>query len=306
MSTGLITHYDLDGCVSALFAMKAFDISEYKCGGYPKIDKNLNHLISAGHENLVVTDLNFTEEQLGTALANFEKVYYFDHHIESKKLKIYEKFDKFDYHYNGNISATALVYSHWIKECGGKTSSNLAHMAHLTDVYDLWRTDHKLFNEAYRLNDLFWRYNFFGFIKKYKDGFPGFTVGENLWLDKKKERRERVVEDSPCDKIGDNAHVILLKDFDAVNSVQFLLPGEVFIILCRRDNQYGASIRIKSEREHFDVNESLKELVKMYPDKLDNGGGHKLAGGCSFNKSMNINDVLKFVKEHMNPILNPL
>lgn len=306
MSTCLMTHYDFDGVVSAIFAMKAFNIAEYKCGGYPKIDSNLDKLVKSGrHDTLVITDLNFTEEQIGVALANFEKIYYFDHHIESEKLKVYNQFDKFDYHYDAKLSASAIVFTYWVKNCGGRSTKELSRMVKLTDVYDMWRINHKLFNEAYRLNDLFWRYNFFNFIKRYEDGFDGFTDEQDEWLDTKKAKREDIINDSPQDKVGDNAHIILLKDFDAVNDVPSILPGEVFYILSRRDDQYAASIRIKSERDHFNVNDSLKELLELYPDKLDTGGGHKNAGGCAFNKNMKIGDVLEFIKEYMNPVINP-
>jgi len=306
MRTASLTHYDLDAVVSSIFAKKAFpDISYSKCGAYGKVDKHIEDIIERGYERLIITDLNLTPEQILLCLDNFEEIWYFDHHLASADHVIHKDNPKFNYYYTDKMSATALMYRYWIKN-GGITTKQLDNLALLTDVFDMWRIKHKNFNEGYKLNDLFWRYNFFEFEKKYSDGFPGFTDEENDWLNKKKDYRKKTIEKSPQQQISSNSTAILLSDRSVMTDVQFIIPGEIFYIIYYSEDRYLCSIRVKPENEdnQYDVNSAIKSLIEDYSDELESGGGHRHAGGCAFNSEFKIDDVLDFIEKKLDPTLN--
>jgi hypothetical protein len=168
----------------------------------------------------------------------------------------------------------------------------------LADVYDMWRTDYDLWDDAYRLNDLFWHYNFWGFEKKFADGFFGFTEDELSHCSQIKQRRIDAIESAPKSMV-ENTGIILLPDREAINEVTLYFDDvENFFILYRGDFSYSISIRSKSDG--VNVNDALRSCVG---DILVGGGGHKLAGGGMFAPDLKINTIIEFCENVLHPAL---
>lgn len=303
MRTCHLTHYDLDAVVSTIFARKAFpDIEMSKCGGYGKVDKNLGLLIDSGCERLVVTDLNFTKNQMDRALEHFDEVHYFDHHIESADFEEYDH-PSLHFHYSSKMSASAMLYYHW-RKLGGKPTQAENDLAAYTDVYDMWRVEHPLFPIGYKLNDLFWHYSFFGFEPKFKDGFPGFTAEEENLLKIKKEARKQIIEESPQHYINEESFLVLLTSRDAINDVQFDRDANLYFILTHNGDGYSCSYRAKTDSEDININQVLKATQAQFPDIMMNGGGHEKAGGSGFNPDLNVQQVISFIETKIEPKLH--
>lgn len=305
-----LTHYDLDGVVSGMIAKAIFPIELQKCCGYGKAEPKLKELMASGHDNLVVTDFNLTDELMKDALNHFDTVHYYDHHEPSAEHAQYANVPNapwnFDYHFTLKLSGTAITYMDAMKR-GVKLPDGFEQMVKLTDTYDLWRTDNPLWDDAYILNDLFWRYNFWGFENRFSDGFSGFSSDELQYCKLLNEERHDIIDSAPLEELEDNGMIIMLPNRKALSEVTlFLDQYDYFFIIYTNDEdaegKLNCSIRARVDTtrtgDEVNINDAVRKCVAE--GHLLSGGGHKKAGGCIFN-TKDINEVLNIIKTEIFP-----
>ena len=287
---------------------KIFPIEMSKAQGYGKVDKNLQQLIDSGHDILVVSDLNLTVEQFQKAADHFKEIYYFDHHLPSAEIEeIFGEQEGIYIYYSDRMSASGILHQ-YAKRNDYELDNSLTMLCIMTDVYDMWRTDHKLWDDGYKLNDLFWKNGFWGFESQFEDGFHGFTREDVEYCQEIKQKRIDIIEESPTDLTKDEKGVvILLTDRQAVNDVSLYFNAKydghfsAYYIVVRDGENYNCSVRLTNE--DYDANEALKTCLEKHPKIIVSGGGHKMAGGFQFSPKINIDNVFKYIKSVLHETL---
>lgn len=299
-----ITHYDLDGVVSGIFAKKIYNITYTKCCGYGKIDKQLDALIDTGIPYLIVTDLNFTDAQLIRAFDHFDAIYYYDHHEGSLPHVQYKDREDFEYNFNQKLSASAILYMEYVRT-GHKSTNSLSELAVLGDTYDMWRTDNDRWKEAFKLNALFWRYNFFDFEKRFKDGYFGLSDEEEDFCYASWKEKTDEIDNSPIMELDKNSILIALPSRNPVSDVTLHMNQyDVYYILYPQDGEFRCSVRVntKPETESYNIHDTLHESVKRL-DKMISAGGHQYAGGCEFVDGTSMKEIVDIMSNEVHPIM---
>jgi len=314
-----MTHFDLDGVGSKIFADKIFgpisgqETIYNKCSGYGKIDQNVQHMIDKGFDSIVITDLNFTVEQMQVVVDNFDNVFFYDHHDGSD-----EVVEKFKDHPNmkqciwtKEMSATGIMFKEYIKylklQHDSTPSMEEAELAMLCDVYDVWRQEHKLFTKAFKLNQLFWRYSFWDFEKKFVDGFEGFSAEESEFLEQQEFSIREQLEEVPLEEHGDTCMTIMVSDGSQLNWVGLVHPEMEVLFIIMHDSindEYKQSVRVKN-RPTINVNDILRSQENNN-DMIVSAGGHAAAGGISFVKGTTPQEILKYNKETLSVLMTDL
>lgn len=301
-------HWDLDGVISKIFHDKIYGAKYSKASGYPKINKILNDLVSKGYESITFTDLAITPEQMQFCVDNFEEVRFFDHHIQTE-----ETYALFKDHpkvkecvFRKDLSGAGIMFVEMINK-KISTTPELALLAKLGDVYDLWHQDSPYWDEAFKLNDLFWIYSFFDFEKRFINGFDGFTIKENQLIEDKRKEIESILDKSPMEEInGTEALIIMPTDRGTTSHLTFMIPDYQFYYIITfddRSNCFTLSCRTSNTNltpKNTDLDASLKRTVAEC-DQLVNGGGHKMAAGATFAGDMTVQEIIAFIKEEIHP-----
>ena len=299
-------HFDLDGCVSKIFHDKIYGKADtFKCSGYGKIDENLDKLISEGYESITFTDMAITPEQMEKCVNSFKEVRFFDHHqITEETYNLYKDHPNVkECVFREDLSGAGIMFVEYMQKTGPKTPE-LAKLAMLGDVYDLWKQDNQYWTEAFDLNTLFWRYSFWEFEKRFSTGFTDFTTEEREWLEENTKNIEKILDSSPAEEIDDKSFIIFVKDRNAISFLQSLIPEYCLYYIISYDdlnNNYGLSLRIKDTEDWSNApnaHEALSKVAEEHP-LVVSGGGHVLAGGMSFTDSIKIDEVMDIIKNHI-------
>lgn len=303
-----LTHYDLDAGVSSLLAEKLYNFDVSKCQGYAKVNASIEYLKRMGNEHLIVTDLCLEEEQMKDVLQHFDKVTYYDHHQGSEN---YQELNVpgFEKHISMDMSASALVMLDIMKKNKQLLTKPLLDLAMYTDVYDMWKTDNEHWDIGYNLNELFWKYHYFDFVKRFRDGFDGFTDEETKYLKDKLDAKLKRIEEIPKEELEGNSAMYILETVDdkgLINEFSLRKPGYnvYFMVSFEKDGFYRASARIRNdgpENANLDaiINE-LRDSTESPPwmnDIIQTCGGHERAAGIEFSEGVGLETIADFLEE---------
>ncbi len=307
MNTYLLTHWDLDGAVSAIVAKRLYDIKEFKAQGYGKVSRNLDQLISKsekGIDQLVITDLNLEPQDLMKAVQHFSHVHYYDHHEGSKQyIGIEDKVPNISFHFSESMCGSSIIFleakRHFLDV------HDLTRMVMLTDIYDMWRTDSLHWQAAWTLNDIFWKYGVFSFVRLFAKGY--IAPSEEDWQHCKalEASRNKAMEESIYEQVAADRKICILSNSNILNLISLTHPEEVYYMLYKFDDasasdQYSLSVRVKSDKP-YDVNQTVQSLINE-PEVIS-GGGHKLAGGMVVAPDLDLNDIIEFIFDKLDPMM---
>lgn len=309
MKTGLLTHFDLDGCLSHYFISKKFKIDEFKAQGYSKIFQNAKKLRDDGVTNLLITDLMLDKETLKWCLIHFDKVTIFDHHQETEKyLPLQQKTNKLTIYFNDKLCGAAVVTSSLNMTLDHRDRSLLKYC----NNYDLWKrdsVDNITWLKSIAMNDLFWHYSrecFWGFFDKLETLDMDRLSKKDMGIIKHfRDNRKRIIEESVSDMFPTGSLFTLLADVDAINHVDELIDYGQFerssngvfynVSKVHHDSPYSCAIRIKGKDTNLNAGDFCsspawdKSLVK-------NAGGHAKASGIQFKENVEIDQVIEVMK----------
>jgi len=307
-------HWDLDGVVSKIFHDKIYGKKFSKASGYGKIDKILGDLIAKGFQSITFTDLAITPEQMERVVNNFEEVRFFDHHQVSE-----ETYAKYKDHPNvkeavftHKLSGAGIMFMEYLKKGVGSTvkqDKELAKLAMLGDVYDLWKQDNPHWEEAFKLNDLFWILGFFAFEKRFINGFDGFTDTEEKLIEDNLKKIETILDKSPMEDLDGGGFIIMPADRGTVSHLTFMIPDYHFYYIIsydERTNLYSISARTRDESKlavEPNLHEKLVQVVESN-DLVTSAGGHKFAGGVSFVEGIKVSQIMDIIRNEIHPLMD--
>lgn len=282
-----LTHHDLDGVVSVINIMNAVGFkSDYKfrSSGYGKIDKFISE-IESDVDLLFITDLNYTEEQIRTlSTKNARKIIYLDHHNYNFDLKALCSELGIIHRYDNTKCGSIITYE-YLNEIPQVSMPHLYELNRITNIYDLWQKDDPEFlSLAHPLNDLFWEYNTYKFIDKFKNGYHLDFEDETVIQCKSKERKDYLELSMKSHSIINEEQRILMvmnPNTNFTNDFTLFFPDfDIYLMLSSNENKnFQFSLRISN-----DINLTIKEVYSKIEDKLNFKmicGGHEKAGGVT-------------------------
>lgn len=295
----LVAHYDLDAVGSYYFAEKLFNVGKGTASGYAKILGNLQKH-SADYDIVVFVDLSASDEVMDYAMANFKKVFYCDHHLDSERFHKLAKEhpNKFYYMFDHDRSATGLIYDK-CKEVGVPISLAEKEAAKAIDAYDLWQTDNRWFKIGYHLNTLFWDRHFWSFKKVLERYGREKHVGKNmaeLWheddiqfcKDKLAETVNYVTnEDNFTDVACGNIRALIYFFPEGkfyINDVLLNMKEHDLVVGFTMTGDGTARGSLRSNLE-IDMNDVIKTVVSNDSIAFSGGGGHAKACGLEMKTS---------------------
>lgn len=265
MSFSILTHWDLDGVGCAILLHKAFSkhINETYACGYGKIDKKLNQLARDGEQNIIITDLNLTEDQYNFVHENFQKYFIIDHHADTENF-IKDKNVRFSLDYSG----TALVWRWLKKEKNIKLDNTFLTMVKLINDYDLYTLKDP---RSVVLNEMFWSFEkfcFYPFLKRFTNKFQ---PTEKEWLKARKSLNQKIKDIKNSEHYIIEDKMLIAYNIENPNEVSLVWPDLEYYLIFRKGG--GISIRSKN-----------KSLLPLYAKlntfkKVENANGHAAAGG---------------------------
>ena len=153
-------HNDLDAAFCQLnFEFAAPNVrKKYFYTNYGNMKERIseieNYILIHRNDKILIMDVSFSnnKDQLDRLYSMFNQITLIDHHLYpdnfwsqyGDKMKVY--YDK--------SKCAALLSSEFFKNQG--KNQNLDLLTKITDVYDLWQVDDKLFDVSQNLNNFFW------------------------------------------------------------------------------------------------------------------------------------------------------
>ena len=285
-----ISHTDLDGYgCRAIIETFHPDINFINIDYYD-IKKVLNEE-NLG-DTLIITDLNFSADELQILLGMDKKILYIDHHDYNEETQnvlgqLKEK-NNTKIVWNKEWCATMLTYgvykNRFKKLLDQDLVNNLKHFINLVDVYDMWRVEHKNWDKAFMLNDMF---RYFGYDKaylmlkenKFKIPDEWHTIYKNILKERDDyftnlKNNDRIIIDED-NRIG----LFILDNAKFSSHITFLYDLDHYILFY----PFGSlSIRHKINDEKF-LKTFLRYFEKLGEKYNITSGGHLKAQGASLN-----------------------
>jgi len=296
MSKALITDFDLDGVGATIFAKKKWNFDQTMAQGYKKTTQNLEK-ISGEHSSLVVADICMTHKEIEYITNKHKWVMYFDHHLNSLA-----HLDNANTHFYPIVDlkrcSTMLMYDFVVRE-GYEPSSSEDMLAQIINVYDLWKTDHELWDVAYNLNIIFWMYGFWDFEKRFVDGFDGFNLEEEKYIDKFWVESNDAMAKCAIEDLSKDTIIIGLTEARFLTEATFYFDDDYklfFLVYADKDGDLKLSIRARDDS--IDVNQALTGL-DGHP-LVKGAGGHKQACGVTWSdSSITLEEIMDFIKNDL-------
>lgn len=309
--TVVLTHTDMDGAASGALAKIQFKAKTVVQSNYNQImDKMVLLATEYPNADLVITDLNVLPAELQYALKAFNKVTIFDHHESTSKFIGLDKINKkFELHYNGECSATTLVYA-YMNQRGHKFSDIEQRFYRYINLYDVWHHTNKDFKYGRMLNDLFWRDHWTKFHKRilrneFYDIPEGLSHEDLVYCKKCFDDVKHAGQTAEWFNTMAGSTIVMLTpdQKSAMNHIKDYIHSHTGIYYAVYFG-YGFKCSMRVGDDHLDeykMSEWLDEYAKK-DERVSNAGGHDNAGGISFEKKLELPDVLKSIEEFDNGI----
>lgn len=267
--TCLITHNDMDGAGCSILLERACgdSINYVIKTGYGRITRAIERAATVS-DNVIITDLNLTQQQVDLVNSSFKYKLLIDHHSASESDAI-----PFPSIINMKYCATYITAA-WLRSKGYTLTSDMKFMVKVINDYDLFKLD---VEESLLYNELFWEHRFWKFVSMFKYGFNAklndYLLDEGrVLLDQRFER----IRTYP-NIVADNTRYTFT-DSD-VSEIPLVYPEFDFHMIIRsprlvsvRSKQIDLTPFYDAVRRDFDV---------------DNVGGHAHAGGIAFMRDYN-------------------
>ena len=299
-----IFHFDCDGAVSEII-MKRFipNIYSYSCG-YSKIDAWIKKLKK--NDKVIVADISLSPDQVESIREKTDQWFIIDHHQDTEEIQ--NNYPDHVLYASDKCGAELCVdfceerFPETFDELYRK-NGKMRVLVMLTGIYDLWKTDHELFPKAYNLNYLYWDLVHWNFVKRFANGWDGYSISEVETIKKKQEEKEILWNEAEFVDIDDKT-IVCLGSPEITNDLTLRLPEkELFFAIVHQHDEL--SLRVRYSGETGNVGEVLDELEHMETGigaYTHRAGGHPKAGGASFYPEADLDyifEVCEYIFEYM-------
>lgn len=290
----LVSHWDLDGVVSAILMNSIIKFDKILKGAYHRLDGFIEDIPHGA--DVVVTDLSLSVEQYNRLRLKSKTLVVVDHHPDTARLK--ELFPKgaifFDQTKSASLACFELVRKS--NKLDEYTLKNVRRLAELADVYDLWQQNHKDWKTAHGLNILFWHYKFDGFFDEFQSGFVSFAMDEeDIISQKRKEIKDKLENSTVYVELEEDGikSLVAIPEFQSLNNeVAGFRPGfDVYYIL----NKFKDSTSMSVRSTLLVLNKACESLKKDCSEIILDAGGHALASGVGIDKKATVEQIFDII-----------
>lgn len=272
-----ISHADFDGSSSSIVLSNFFKNIICKQATFSNIDDILKEIKYEDFDLVLVTDCFPKDPEV---LNISDKIIVLDHHPKSVELCNMK-----------NIIALpdncgAVLTRNWVEAVFDIDLSHLNELLKYTNDYDLWIHNYP---KSKMIENLFWKYEFDKFIKRFINGNTRFTKDEITYLKNKRNDFRKTYDNLEVFELETiNGCFCFVKEFINDIAEKLLRDDGYEIAIVQNVNNNHTSIRTKDENVH--IGNILQEL--------DLGGGHRNAGGLrKYSKDIQLkNDIEKLEK----------
>lgn len=303
IKTVVLTHTDLDGCVSGWLAGRAYETESVLSCNYHEVTEKLEMAYFSYGKNtdLVITDLNILPENLQYALIHFNTVTIFDHHPSSEAfIPLMDINDKFKLYWNDKVCATTLVQK-FMQDSGYKEFTDIEmDFFRFVNLYDNWKHEHREFPYARMANDLFWHYGWSNFLNKLKtegalDIPDGLTHEELQHCKDNFLAIEQAGRECEWYNTDSGSTIAILEEHQkvAINNLSEHIDSQTGIYyMVYFYKNWKCAMRVRHDhQDNYHLGKGLEKFFET-SDLLDNCGGHANAAGSSFKKDVKMPEAL--------------
>ncbi len=291
------THFDVDGAVSHINVRHMLNRAPLtlKCGGYNSVQKFISKLEPG--DKVIITDLSLDIESFHYMRRLVgDNYFWMDHHAGS--IDAMSLADPKRVMFSHTDAASIITFSKMVDmvELPSDLLRSLGALSQAADGYDMWRTGTPKFDVGYNLNILFWHYNFWKFVSRFKDGLTSFTDTEKIIISDKKAIRDQAFEDSESFDITENGFrslIMVPADKSIINDVSLKYGKDyhMMFVIAKWPNHVNISVR-KGSLPGTDLIQldHLLPLLNDHPD-VTSSGGHAAAGGITCSKDITVDTI---------------
>jgi oligoribonuclease NrnB/cAMP/cGMP phosphodiesterase (DHH superfamily) len=289
-----IIHNDFDGGASAICIVNhvkqkyGADVQHNIIAtNYDKVNMIVERILDNPdqYEKIFIADISVNLE---LAQAFPENVILLDHHESCKHL---DGVNKCIVDTSGLHCGATLCYKHLLMD-EGLEYKHLTKLVAIARDYDLWQ--HKLPNKiAKNVNHIYFRLWHQDFIKRFENGFTGFTDEEKEFLKNKWFSIEKEIADSKYTDMIDGEH--------AGKFAVVVVPGSVGEVneICEnglKNLKYEVIMAVNAVKSKFSLRLSKKATdaglhAGMFNVAMGLGGGHAAASGGFFTDDAHLESI---------------
>lgn len=251
----LMTHNDLDACGCILNLEQKVKFANIYSTGYYDFDTVVNDiLLNCKDDYLIIADVCFSQKkELLLKLYNkFKKIIFIDHHLYPENF--FNDFPNMKVIYDTSKCATLLCNEHF-----QILDPKLREFSERVNVYDIWVSEDKRFNQMLYFNEYFWQLRKTLSLRDSALKILNLDKNEySEWLTKYITEKENTIkkfrEEGIIQNIGDLTFVLTRQYFNFI-LVEEMQNGKEFVVAI---NKGVFGVRIKSS----------STLSKQQKDKL--------------------------------------
>lgn len=322
----IVSHYDLDGVVSALAMRNSLRRSNVEPAltflGYDKAAERVDNLITEFGKKTEVVNLLFLDfrlepkltERLLTEIPKCNLLIV-DHHewTTEDRSRINELCvtfaDRLKFFWDDKYCGAELTQ----RILGSMADRQLDFLVFCTGVYDLWKTDLPEFREhGMFLNEMFWSLKPDGFIEEFELGYIGLPSPKcaEIWSEFEQKRSTQMsaaMENYSFVYELQNGRKILCvaapdNTFGGLFTIYY--PDyDYYVILKGIDKKSGnVTLSLRSLDVPFSSNDIAAEVRRHV--ELISGGGHHAAGGLCYPPSVDLEEAFNYTVEAIETLEN--
>jgi len=312
----IISHYDLDGVVSAICMKNALRKLGHDAPvtyqSYKKDDQLVDNLITeftGQKKTIFFLDYRLGLPYIKQLLTEPEfVVIVVDHHEwedhEVTECRDLEKTGRFRFRWDKSKCGAELTQE--MTRAMGQYDPDLDFLVYCTRVYDLWLTDEPEFKDhSLALNEMFWELKPEGFIHQFDCGYFGHLspICAEIWRkfdDTREEYMAKAMEGSMQYTFPTEKKVLIIGTPEPKFTNLFTIYHPEFhyffvVKSYNKDNTVSVSIRIREG--NMTVQDIVDLARKHVPEMI--GGGHKNAGGVTIPASIEPGDFFEMIIDEM-------
>jgi len=279
-----VTHYDLDGAGCSILLKYMFDHIDILPASYADISKILNECVNFHtYDYVILTDI--TPEDREKLVQYKDKIVILDHHDTA--MDLLDK--KENWFVKEDFCATVLTKK-YLEYQYKEDLSVFNFLTYIVNDYDMWIHDTP---RSTFINELFWKYHFDNFVKRFKSGNTKIYEEELQYLKRRKSKYEKILSLLDIYEIKElNGILIISEDFINELASKYLKEDYSIVFVINPKN-YKLSIRHSIDDLH------IGNLVKS----LNLGGGHKFAAGVNSTSMDEVENYVELIKNELKQIL---
>lgn len=294
----LITHWDLDGAVSEIVLSRFIHFDKKKASGYTKFAKYISELKQG--EEVIFSDVSLSFENMDALIEKTHNFIIIDHHPDTAKLiKRFPEFKRkifFDVNVCGAMLCKRYVQEHFPDVFNDKWNTYLDDLVDITDVYDIWRTDNKLWAKAYSLDILYWHHSHWDFVKIFRNGYA-ISPDDKSFIKTELLKKSKLFKEAEKIEVGNNILFVICSREITNDFTLFYGTKYDMFFLVSFDERNGIVLSVRTALPLGDFSFCYSHIEKMFPDLIISAGGHPKAGGITVHKGVGLDDVTKICEE---------